>query len=250
MKKYSLFFLTAACCLLFIKIFAVPYTYNAVLAKDTADNELSKEEKKEGWKLLFDGKNLNGWRTYKNISGSWQVDNGMICSQKPTSDQNPDLITADMYENFELRVDWKISPQGNSGIMYMVTEDHPASYESGPEYQLIDDEGFPEKIENWQKTGAAYAIKAPAVKAYNAPGEWNHTVIIVNKGHVEHWLNGQKVVEYGLWSDEWKKAKEAGKWKDEAGYGASKKGHIAFQASHSNVEKSGVCFKNVKIKLL
>ena len=107
-----------------------------------------------------------------------------------------------------------------------------------------------EKIQDWQKTGANYAMNAPMLKAYNKPGEWNHTLIIVNKGHVEHWLNGKKVVEYEMWSDAWKKAKEEGKWKDHPGYGAAKQGYIAFQASHSNVQNTGVCFKNIKIKVL
>jgi hypothetical protein len=174
----------------------------------------------------------------------------MLCSTKPTGDKNPDIITNNMYESFELQVDWKISPQGNSGIMYHVTEEYNHPYESGPEYQLIDDEGFPSKIEDWQKTGANYAMNPPLVKAYNKPGKWNHTLIVVNKAHVEHWLNGKKVAEYEMWSDEWKKEKETGKWKDYSGYGAAKQGYIAFQASHSGVANTGVCFKNIKIKVL
>ena len=215
------------------------------------DNKLTKAEKKAGWKLLFDGKTLEGWRTYKNLPGSsWKVSEGAICSMKPLTNQNPDIISDAAYENFELSIDWKLSPQGNSGIMYLVTENNDNTYESGPEYQLIDDENFPEKIEDYQKTGANYGMQATTVKAIKPAGEWNHTVIIINKGHVEHWLNGQKVVEYELWSDAWKKQKEAGKWKDVAGYGAAIKGHIALQASHSDVTNTGVCFKNIKIKPL
>lgn len=253
MKKKTIFITASIVCIFFMenpfKADAAPHKNYAGI-DTTADNQLTKKEKKEGWKLLFSGSSLDGFRTYKNEDGSWSVKNGAICSEKPVSKGNPDLITTDEYENFELAIDWKISPQGNSGIMYMVTEQYDHPYESGPEYQLIDDKGFPEKIENWQTTGAAYAIKPPSVSAAKTPGEWNHTVIIVNKGHVEHWLNGQKVVEYELWSDSWKQAKANGKWKDDAGYGASKTGHIAFQASHSGVDNSGVCFKNIKIKLL
>ena len=90
----------------------------------------------------------------------------------------------------------------------------------------------------------------PLMMAAHKPGEWNTTKIIVNKGHVEHWLNGKKVVEYTLWSDDWKQKKAAGKWKDAAGYAATKTGHIALQSSHSNVETSGICFRNIKIKTL
>jgi len=213
------------------------------------NNQLTQTEKNNNWQLLFNGKTLNGWRTFKNQRGSWKTENGTLCSYTADSG-NADLITDSVYENFELSIDWKISAGGNSGILYLVTEDYDATFLSGPEYQLIDDDGFPEKIEDWQKTGADYAMQSPSIKAANEPGEWNTTKIIVNKGHVEHWLNGKKVVEYNLWSDEWNKQKVAGKWKDDAGYGASKTGHIALQSSHSQVETSGICFRNIKIKKL
>ncbi len=226
-------------------------TANFYNLKDTSgNNALTQTEKKQGWKLLFDGKTLNNWRTFKNQPGSWQVNDGTLCSKKTEDNASADLITADEFQNFELSIDWKISSKGNSGIMYLVTENYDAAYESGPEYQLIDDDGFPEHIEEWQKTGANYAMQPPSIKAANTPGEWNHTVIIVNKGHVEHWLNGKKVVEYDLWSDAWKKQKAEGKWKDDAGYAASKKGHIALQSAHSNIDDTYICFRNIKIKML
>ena len=215
----------------------------------TISNQLTQQEKTKGWQLLFDGKTLNGWKTFKDQPGSWKVTDGMLCSASADAG-NADLLTNAVYENFELNIDWKISPEGNSGILYLVTEDYDQTFLSGPEYQLIDDDRFPEKIEDWQKTGANYAMNPPAVKAVKKPGEWNTTKIIVNKGHVEHWLNGKKVVDYTLWSDEWKKEKTAGKWKDAAGYAASKSGHIALQSSHSNVETSGICFRNIKIHQL
>ena len=223
---------------------------NLVYIDTSTENHLTEKEKSAGWKLLFDGNTMSGWRTYKNWKGSWKVNNGTLCSERAGEDANADIISIDTFQNFELEIDWKVSPKGNSGIMYHVNENYDADYESGPEYQLIDDDGFPEHIENWQKTGAAYAIKPPAMKAANAPGEWNHTIIIVNKAHVEHWLNGKKVVEYDLWSNAWKEAKAAGKWKEEAGYGMSRSGHIALQAAHSNIADTYICFKNIKIKSL
>lgn len=224
---------------------------NSFIGNDTAgNNQLTQNEMQQGWKLLFDGKSLSGWRNYKHENGAWTVNNGTLCSQRTEDNAHADLITDDEFQNFELSVDWKISAKGNSGIMYLVTEDYDAAYESGPEYQLIDDDGFPEHIEDWQKTGAAYAIQAPAVKAAYAPGKWNHTIIIVNKGHVEHWLNGKRVVMYDVGSNEWKKAKAAGKWKEEAGYAASGKGHIGLQSAHSNIADTYICFRNIKIKLL
>ena len=251
MKKNIFLILCIASVSFNLNSFASPRYLKLQNMKDTSGNQLSDAEKQEGWKLLFDGNTLHGWRTYKNIPGSsWKVSNGTLCSDKPTGDKNPDLITNDMYENFELAIDWKISPEGNSGILYHVTEDNDQTFESGPEYQLIDNKGFPEKIEEYQKTAANYAMQAPSVDATKAPGEWNHTVIIVNKGHVEHWLNGQKVVEYELWNDKWKQQKMAGKWKTVPAYGAAKSGHIALQATHSGVANTGVCFKNIKIKML
>jgi len=249
MKKY----------ILLLGIAAAAFGFNASafhilkspVMKDTSVNELTGTEKKDGWKLLFNGKDLTNWRTYKNIpNASWKVKNGELCSDKPSGEKNPDLITNDMYQNFELSIDWKISPKGNSGIMYLVTEGNDQTYESGPEFQLIDNNGFTGQIEAYQTAGANYAMQAPSEDATNPPGQWNHTVIIINKGHVEHWLNGKKVVEYELGSDKWKEQKAAGKWKDIAAYGAAKTGHIALQATHSGVENTGICFRNIKIKVL
>lgn len=221
---------------------------NGFTIKSDGDNKLTKNEMKTGWKLLFDGKSTAGWRHYQNIiSDSWSAKEGTLYC-KPVSSKNElrtDLITKDQFENFDLSIDWKISLKGNSGILYMVTEEYKNSYLSGPEYQIIDDLNYPEKLEDWQRTAANYAMN-PAPGADTKPaGQWNHTRIVVNKGHVQHWLNDKKVVEYDLYSDEWKKNKMMGKWKDAPGYGMSKKGHIALQDHGSEA-----WFKNIKIKNL
>lgn len=242
--------LTSLLVCLYISLYGIQVKANiCVMKTDTTINELTQQEKESGWQLLFDGKTMNGWRTFKNAKGSWKVSDGILCSSS-ADEGNADLITDGVYKNFELSIDWKLSPEGNSGIMYLVTEDYDQAFLSGPEYQLIDDEGFPEKIENWQKTGANYAMNPPITYAAHKPGDWNTTRIVVNNGNVEHWLNGQKVVSYTLWSEEWKKKKETGKWKDAKGYAAKDTGHIALQSSHSNVETSGICFRNIKIKAL
>lgn len=210
------------------------------------DNTLTSKEKKEGWILLFDGKTKNGWRTYKNQqTDDWDVKNGELYCKIEGVTKRADMITKETYENFELQIDWKIAPKENSGIIYMVTEENGASYESGPEYQLIDDLGYPEKISDKQLSGANYDMQAPSAKVAKPAGEYNHAKIIVNKGHVEHWLNGTKVVEYELWSPEWEKQKANSKWKDVKTYGMSKAGYIALQ-DHGG----GVAFKNIKIKTL
>lgn len=217
----------------------------------TMDNELTTQEKNNGWALLFDGKTLNGWRTYQNKpSTSWVVEDGMLVSKADHSAnaKHADLITDREFSNFELQIDWKIPAKANSGIMYRVTEDYPQTYESGPEYQILDDKGYAGEVEPYQATGANYAMDVPTEAASNPVGEWNHTLIVVNNNHVEHWLNGKKVVEYELGSDEWKKHKEEGKWKDAAGYGMAKMGHIALQESHG--VEGDILFKNIKIKEL
>ena len=127
----------------------------------------------------------------------------------------------------------------------MVSEAYATSLLSGPEYQLLDDRGYPTKIENWQKTGANYAMDPPLLDATKPAGEWNTTVIIVDHGKVEHWLNGKKVVSYILWSDSWQQHKANGKWRDASGYGQFAKGHIALQDHGGEV-----WFKNIMIREL
>ena len=214
-----------------------------------SNNSLTDAEKQEGYKLLFDGTSTTGWRTYKNKpADSWSVVNGILYCKGDTtnkSDMRADMMTTDIYENFDFSVDWKISPKGNSGIIYLASEEFDAAYLSGPEYQIIDDKNFPEKLEDWQMTGADYAMYPAPAAAPNAVGEWNTSRIVKNKSHVEHWLNGKKIVEYEIGSADWKKKKAEGKWKDAAGYGMTTKGHIALQDHGSEA-----WFKNVKIKEL
>lgn len=216
-------------------------------SQSMADNTLSEAEKKDGYILLFDGRTMNGWRTYQNQKdNSWSVENGTLHCKGTSANYgsvSADLITTSEYEDFDLSVDWKISPQGNSGILYMVNEDSASSYTSGPEYQIIDDKNFPQHLEDWQRTAADYAMYIAPTAEPRPAGEWNHTRIVVHKNHIEHWLNNKKVVEYELYSDDWQKRKTVGKWKDHPSYGMTKKGHITFQ-NHG----SEAWFKNIKIK--
>ena len=134
-----------------------------VIAQNDKINTLSEREKKEGWQLLFNGKNLEGWRTFqgKEISG-WKVIDGVLNNSGVGSDHGGDIITKVKYQNFELSLEWKIAPQSNSGIFYHVNEKiGTAIYESGPEYQLIDDKGWPDKLRDDQHSGANYGMHAP-----------------------------------------------------------------------------------------
>lgn len=214
-------------------------------------NTLSKKEIKQGWQLLFDGKTLNGWKGYNSdqVFSCWSAANGeLVCQGEGGSVTAGDIITVANFENFELSIDWCISKAGNSGIFYHVLEDpkYHAAYETGPEYQLIDDAGWPDKLEDWQQTGADYGMY-PTVKDKNLMpvGEWNQTRIIYKKGHVEYWLNGQKVVEFQAYTPEWQQKKDQGKWKDYPGYAISQTGHIGLQ-NHG----SGVKFRNIKVRKL
>lgn len=216
-------------------------------AQAAPSNTLSAAEKAAGWKLLFDGKSTAGWRGFgRDKLVGWEVANGELIALGQGGDHANDIVTVDEYQNFELTVDWKLSPKANSGIFYNVVEKgFDRIYASAPEYQLIDDHGWPEKLEDWQKSGADYAMHPPAQVVSKPVGEWNTTRIVVDKGKVEHWLNGVKVVAYGLWTPEWERLKKGGKWKDFPGYGTGKKGLIGLQ-DHGNK----VYFRNIKIRVL
>ncbi|CAN5761762.1 DUF1080 domain-containing protein [soil metagenome] len=213
---------------------------------DTVSNVISI---KEADLPLFDGHSLTGWHSYNNPTANiknWTIiDSALVCLGSAADAHGGDIATEREYENFELSWDWKVDKGSNSGVMYHVIEDsvYKAPYETGPEYQIIDDVGFPEKLENWQKAGADYAMyPANSKKKLKPVGQWNHSKIIYNNGHVEHWLNGEKIVEFERGSDEWKKKRAEGKWKDYPGYATATKGKIALQ-DHGNK----AYFKNILI---
>jgi len=211
-------------------------------------NTLSAQEKEGDWVLLFDGETLNGWRDFKseNIGDGWTVEDGSLVALGKGGDSGGDIITDSVYESFDLKLEWKILEGGNSGVFFHVLEeDYPAVYATGPEYQLIDDIGFPEELENWQTSGANYAMHPPANTKIKPAGEWNTTEIIVEGPNVIHFLNGVKVVEYKLWTDEWNELVNNGKWDDYPDYGKAMNGHIGLQDHGSKI-----WFRNIKIKEL
>ncbi|MBY0434442.1 MAG: DUF1080 domain-containing protein [Cyclobacteriaceae bacterium] len=212
---------------------------------ETVNNQLTDQQKADGWKLLFNGQNNDGWRAFKNNENdSWEVVDGTLHC-KATAEKRSDIMTADQYTNFELAFDWKISAKGNSGVMFRVTEEFDVPFATGPEYQVIDDKDYPGELKPAQLSGANYDMHPAGEKKLNPAGEWNSARLIVNGNHVEHWLNGAKVVEYELSSDDWKSLVAASKWKDFPGYGLAPKGHIDFQ-DHGNE----VWYRNIMIKEL
>lgn len=220
-------------------------TASARAADDKPTNTLTAAEKAAGWKLLFDGKTTEGWRKFKgkDVGDRWKVEEeGVLVFDPKFGKSGGDIITADKYDNFELVLEWKISPGGNSGVMYRVTEDGRAPWSSGPEYQLLDNARHPDGKSPLTSAASAYAVYAPTRDVTKPIGEWNLTKIIVNGNHVEHWLNGEKVVQYEFGSEDWQQRVKASKFKEMPLYGKQPAGHIDLQDHGNRVE-----FRNIKI---
>ena len=183
------------------------------------------------------------WRGFKKaeLPSGWQVLDGALTRVGAGGD----IITREQYESFELTLDWKISPGGNSGIFFHVVEDIANDYvwSTGPEMQVLDNRGHADGKTPNTSAASNFALHAPTQDVTKPVGEWNSARLIVDGPHVEHWLNGVKVVEYELWSDDWKQRVQASKFKSVPGYGSARTGHIALQ-DHGD----WVAFRNIKIR--
>lgn len=221
-----------------------------------APNTLSSAEASKGWKLLFDGKTTDGWHNFNKstIGKSWVVKNGeLMLDAKRNAEghwQAPDggdIVTADEYENFELNIEWKISPCGNSGIIYNITELPKYEYvwHTGPEMQILDDVCHPDTRHVSHRAGDLYDLIPSSYVTVKPAGEWNKVRIIKNQGKVEHWLNGVKIVEYEMYTDKWLEMINRSKFKDMPDFGRAKKGKISLQ-DHGDI----VWFRNIKIREL
>ena len=214
-------------------------------------NTLSAAERAAGWRLLFDGKTAAAWHAFgqpasaiPSKANGWDVADGTLVALGKGTDSTADIVSNEDFGSFELLIDWKLAPQANSGIFFHVVEkDQKEIYATGPEYQLIDDDGWKGPLEAWQKTGANYAMHPPLAKAAKPIGEWNQTRIVVSDAHVEHWLNSVKTAEYDLWTPEWQSLKTNGKWKDYPAYGVAKQGKLGLQ-NHGNMS----WFRNIKVR--
>ena len=221
-------------------------TAAATIAAAAEQNTLTAAEKAGGWKLLFDGKTTTGWRGWKQATApaGWKAVDGALTRVAKAGD----LITVEQYGSFDFTFEWRIAQNGNSGVFFHVAEaqDLPSTYTSGPEYQLIDNDGHPDAKNGPDRlAGGNYALHAPVNAVPKPIGEWNQSRLLVNGPHVEHWLNGVKVVDYELWSADWKDRVSRSKFKTMPRYGLEKTGHIALQ-DHGNE----VAFRNLKLKSL
>ena len=217
------------------------------------------EKNESEWIDLFDGKSTDGWRAYngKEIPQKWAAVDGELTFDTDLKLENEwkgggDIIYyKEEFEYFELYLEWKLPKGGNSGVFYNVQEGFQAPYAISPEYQLIDDLGWEEinnaKLEEWQKAGANYAMHEADLskKQLNPAGQWNSSRILYTAKKVQHWLNGELLLEFEPYSKEWLLKRDSGKWDDYPDYGKFRKGYIALQ-DHD----SPIWFRNIKIRKL
>jgi hypothetical protein len=212
-----------------------------------APNTLTDQEKKDGWKLLFDGKDLTGWHNFKknDVRPGWQVKDGTLACVNPKNAS--DLCTADKYDWFELSLDYNISEGGNSGIIYHITDEAGAVWATGPEFQLQDNQ----HAHDPQLCGWLYQLYKPEIDpktgkpldATKPAGQWNNIRLIISPDKCEHWVNGVKYFEYKLGSEDFNKRVAASKFASMPHFAKSDTGYIALQGDHGQVT-----FRNIKIR--
>ena len=204
---------------------------------------LTAQEKADGWKLLFDGKSLAGWRSYKSATPptGWRAVHGDLIRDG----EGGDLMTADQYGDFELRFEWKVTENGNSGVIYRIATTEEFPWQTGPEYQILHNAGHRDGKNPMTSAASNYAVNPPSRDVTRPVGQWNEGRLIARGNVVEHWLNGVKVVEYEIGSPDWEARVKASKFAKLKDYGRIKRGHIALQ-DHGDV----VSYRNLKIKPL
>lgn len=196
----------------------------------------------QGFTSLFDGSSTASWRGYRSttLPAGWRVVDGALARVGSAGD----IVTVKEYGDFELRLEWKVAEGGNSGIFYRVSEEYGAPYESGPEMQVLDDARHSDGKSRLTSAGAVFGLYPFPAGVVKPAGEWNEVRLVVKGAHVEHWLNGT-MIEYELWTDDWKAKVAASKFKQWPGYGLSKRGRISVQ-DHGDM----VAYRNIRIREL
>jgi len=226
-----------------------PMALYSQIDKKAAPNTLTKKESGKSWQLLFDGKTTKGWHGY-NLDGfpdCWTLEDGCLTMTTQGRQESQDIITDKIYRSFAFYVEFKLTAGANSGLIFQVAEDkkYKFPYETGPEYQVIDADGWQGKLEDWQICGANYAMNPPMVRPYKKAGEWNQAMIVVEGNNVTFILNGKVTVNYIKNSEEWIKNRNSGKWSAYPDYGKYDEGHISLQ-NHG----TKVWYRNIKLKEL
>jgi hypothetical protein len=197
------------------------------------------------WKVLFDGSSADSWRGYRMnaMPSGWSIVDGALTKSEPTED----IVTRDRFDDFELEIEWKIGKGGNAGLFYRGTEEFEKIYHTAPEYQLLDDDNHPDGRSRMTAAGSVHSMY-PAPAGHLKPvGEWNSTRVIARGPHVEHWLNGTKLLEYELWSPDWETRYRSSKFAEWAPkYGRYQSGHISIQGDHGGV----LALRNIRIREL
>jgi type 1 glutamine amidotransferase len=210
-------------------------------ADDPAANTLTAGERADGWKLLFDGENLAAWRGYKRdgVPDGWQPVDGALARVG----RGGDLVTVEQFADFELRFDWKVEQGGNSGVMFRVAEGDGPPWHTGPEFQILHNAGHRDGQAPITSAGSNYAVHPPAADVTRPVGEWNTSRLIVDRGRVEHWMNGMHLLTYRLGDADWQARVEASKFAPLPRYGRVTPGHIAIQDHGDPVR-----FRNILIR--
>ncbi|WP_088125078.1 3-keto-disaccharide hydrolase [Roseivirga misakiensis] len=232
----------------------VLFTISGCMAEKKADDKGATEnESASEWISLFNGENLDGWEMYgeEPFTEHWSVVDGAIVCNNGIGEKNigffRSIMTDRDFGNFELELEYKIAKGGNSGIFYHVIEKEGwgHDYVSGPEYQILDDEFSRSEKEPFKMLASNYSMYPATGKKPNGYMQWNKVKIVYDKGHVEHWLNGEKVLEFEEGSEDWLAKKAAGKWAGSDSYAASTTGRISLQNHGDEVH-----YRNIRIKEL
>ncbi|HKP31633.1 MAG TPA: DUF1080 domain-containing protein [Chitinophagaceae bacterium] len=220
----------------------------------TATNDSTVKE--ADWVNLFDGTTTTGWHTYgkSSIGSAWKADSGMLHLTVPTAKEGfqnrdgGDIVTNEEYENFHLKLEWRISKNGNSGIVFLIKEDtaqYKYMWNTGPEMQVLDNDGHADGKIIKHRAGDLYDLISCSKETVKAVGEWNLAEIVVNKGKLDFFLNGTNVVSTTMWDSTWNNMVGASKFKDMPGFGKQRVGRIGLQ-DHGDE----VWFRNIQIKRL
>ena len=205
---------------------------------------MTAEQRAAGWHPLFDGTSTAAWRGYKTqtMPAGWQIVDGVLTKTGSVED----IVTKDQFGNFQLELEWKLSPGGNSGVFYRGTEEYDHIYWSAPEYQLLDDAGHPDGKSRLTSAGSDYALYPSPAGVVKPADQWNSTLIVANGNTIQHWLNGQKLLEYEIGSADWLEKVKASKFAAYPNYGKAARGYIAIQGDHYGT----LSIRNVRIREL